>query len=99
MRLELRPTAWQFSRLPLIWWPHVNMKVSWLFIKTKKMSHTFYIPRLLYVVCLGCKLQEVKNILLKKNNKNLSDSGFNLIIIFHSLEFHIQGHCFLKMVS
>jgi hypothetical protein len=25
----------QFSRLPLVYWPHVYLKVSWLFIKTQ----------------------------------------------------------------
>jgi hypothetical protein len=38
-------TAWQFSHLPLIYWPHAFMKVSWLFIKSQaKARQTLWHP-------------------------------------------------------
>jgi hypothetical protein len=38
---EPKPNAWQYSRLPLIYWPHTFLKASWLFIKSQS-SPTFW---------------------------------------------------------
>jgi hypothetical protein len=46
---EFKPTTWQFSHLPLIYWPHDFMKDSWLFVKSQaKVGQALWHPALCY---------------------------------------------------